>query len=117
MVVSIKELQENKNGVETLFFPKTHADAVVYDSNNTVLDKIGAMDTAYTQHAQQVDGNIELLWAQWNDAISQGVDIEVTDCYARDLSMEELEPEWPWLIEQEEEEEPEEEPQAEPQAA
>lgn len=32
MVVKIKELKENKNGVQTLFFPKTHADAVMYDS-------------------------------------------------------------------------------------
>ena len=45
MVVSIKELKENRNGVETLFFPKTHADAVAYDADTTVLDKIDAMVT------------------------------------------------------------------------
>lgn len=104
MVVSIKELKENRNGVETLFFPKTHADAVAYDADNTVLDKIDSMVTQYEDYTQRTDQNMDLLWRQWNDALSDGVEVVVTSGYARELALEEVTPNWPWLITSTEEE-------------
>lgn len=49
-IVKIK-LAKKVNNVVNDYYPKTSADNVVYDSNNTVEDKLDAIESALTAHA------------------------------------------------------------------